>query len=370
LPLLLRYILKELLMPFLVWVGFLFLLILVMQFLRVTDVVLGPEVTAVDVARLTTYLAPHFLVMVIPVAFLLSILLGIGRLSEDRELTAIQSLGTGPWPILAVPIGLGAVLGSAMLLLSFSAEPRGLAAVKGIVNEMVKKNIAGDVKSGAFYQDLSNLTLYTEEVDAKTRDWTNVLLHDDRDPAAPLLVLAREGRVNPGGAGEALTLSLNDGDVHLGSRQSDDYSIVTFDRGEIAVGVEDSTSMKNRLRSPKDELTPFELLQAAKVAKAQGADPKPFLMAYQRRFGQILTPVSFALIGVPLAMSRRRGGRAAGYLFTLFGYIAYYVISRLFENLGSQGKMPIFAAAQLHNLIFAAVGLWLLHRVVRSGLAR
>jgi len=53
LPLLPRYILKELLMPFLVWVAFLFLLTLVMQFLRVTDVVLGPEVTAADVARLT-----------------------------------------------------------------------------------------------------------------------------------------------------------------------------------------------------------------------------------------------------------------------------------------------------------------------------
>ncbi len=369
-PLLLRYVLREVLLPFVVWVAFLFLLILVMQFLRVTDVVLGPEVTPADVGRLTAYLAPHFLVMVIPVAFLLAILLGMGRLNEDRELTAIQALGVGHWKILIVPVALGTLLGAAMLLLSFSAEPWGLTAVKGIVNEMVKKNIAGDVKSGAFYQDLSNLTLYTEEVDPETRGWTNVLLHDDRDPAAPLLVLAREGRVNPAGTGEALKLALTDGDVHLGSRQSPDYSIVSFDRGEIVVGVEDSMTSKNRLRSPKDELTPGELLQAARVAKAEGGDPKPFLMAYQRRFGQILTPVSFALIGVPLAMSRRRGGRAAGYLFTLFGYIAYYVISRMFENLGSQGKMPIFAAAQLHNLIFAAVGLLLLHRVVRSGLAR
>jgi lipopolysaccharide export system permease protein len=370
LPLLLRYVLKEVLLPFVVWVAFLFLLILVMQFLRVTDVVLGPEVTPADVGRLTAFLAPHFLVMVIPVAFLLAILLGMGRLNEDRELIAMQALGVGHWKILIVPVALGTLLGAAMLLLSFSAEPWGLTAVKGIINEMVKKNIAGDVKSGAFYQDLSNLTLYTEEVDPETRGWTNVLLHDDRDPAAPLLVLAREGRVNPAGTGEALKLALIDGDVHLGSRQSPDYSIVSFDRGEIVVGVEDSMTSKNRLRSPKDELTPGELLQAARVAKAEGGDPKPFLMAYQRRFGQILTPVSFALIGVPLAMSRRRSGRAAGYLFTLFGYIAYYVISRMFENLGSQGKMPIFAAAQLHNLIFAAVGLLLLHRVVRSGLAR
>ena len=29
--------------------------------------------------------------------------------------------------------------------------------------------------------------------------WTHVLLHDDRDPRAPLLVLAHEGTVNPPG---------------------------------------------------------------------------------------------------------------------------------------------------------------------------
>ena len=41
---------------------------------------------------LILYLAPHFLVMALPIAFLLAILLGLGRLAEDRELTALQAL--------------------------------------------------------------------------------------------------------------------------------------------------------------------------------------------------------------------------------------------------------------------------------------
>ncbi len=98
-----RYLLKELLVPLVVWVAFLFLLLFVMQFLRGTEVLLGSAVTLGDIGRLILYLAPHFLVMALPIAFLLAILLGLGRLSEDRELTALQALGISPTQLLAGP---------------------------------------------------------------------------------------------------------------------------------------------------------------------------------------------------------------------------------------------------------------------------
>ena len=73
-----RYLLRELLVPLGVWVAFMFLLLFVMQFLRGTDVLLGSAVRADDIGRLLLYLAPHFLVMALPIAFLLAILLGLG----------------------------------------------------------------------------------------------------------------------------------------------------------------------------------------------------------------------------------------------------------------------------------------------------
>ncbi len=366
---LLRYLLKELASPLVVGLGFLFLLLMVMQFLRGADVLLGSAVTLKDMARVILYLMPHFMVMALPIAFLLSLLLGLGRLSEDRELIAMQALGVGYLQLLIVPLALGALLGALMLVFSFSAEPWGLTAVKGVVNEVIKKNVAGDVKPGVFYEDLTHLTVYAERVDERERRWTHVLLHDDRDPSAPLLWLVREARVNPSAPGEALKLALTDGDVHLANRSTTDYTIIFFDRGEIVAGVEESIYRKNRFRSPKDELTPSELLQAARAAKAEGSDPRPFLMAYQWRFGQALTPISFALIGAPLAMGRRQS-RGRAYLLTILSYVAYYVISKMFENLGSQGRIPLLLAGQLHNALFAALGGWALYRVMRSGTVR
>lgn len=367
--LLARYLLKELLVPLGVWVAFLFLLLFVMQFLRGTDVLLGSAVRADDIGRLLLYLAPHFLVMALPIAFLLAILLGLGRLSEDRELTALQALGVSPVQLLAAPMAVAVGLCALMVLMSCTFEPWGLSGVRDLINEVIKKNVAGDVKSGVFYEDLSDLTLYAEQVDPETGRWRNVLLHDDRDASNPLLVLAHAGHVTTSGQGEALRLDLEKGEVHRSSRATTDYSVVHFDSAEIAVGLS-GMSRRNKFRSPKEEMTLGELLQAADDAERKHEDPKPFLMSLHNRLGNALAPLSFALLGTPLAIGRRQSGRAWGYLLTIGGYVFFYLLSRAFEQLGAQGKMNVVLAGQLPNVLFMAVGAFLMWRLSRAGTVR
>jgi lipopolysaccharide export system permease protein len=366
-PLLLRYVLKELIVPLLLWLAFLFLLLFVMQFLRATEVLLGSAVRLSDIGKLLIYLGPHFLVMALPIAFLLAILLGMGRLGEDREIAAMRALGVGPWQMLAIPTALGVLLGGLTLALASTVEPRGLSGVRGLINEIIKKNVIGDVRPGVFYEDLTNLTVYAEEVDTQQGSWGNVLVHDDRDPDAPLLVVAREGRVNPAGKGEWLKLGLADGRVHRAARATTDYAVVSFERAEINVGVESRIGRKNRYRSAREEMTPAELLEAAEEERAAGRDPRRIMMTFYSLFGQALTPVAFALLGTPFAIGGRKAGRARGALITVLAYIVYYVLSRAFENLGAQGRLPIPLAVLLPNVIIGVIGALAMYRFSRAG---
>lgn len=366
-----RYLVRELVAPLSAWLAFLFVMLFVMQFLRGSDVLLGSAVTAADIGRLTLYLAPHFLVMALPIAFLLAILLGLGRLSDDRELTALSALGVGPAQLLGVPMLGGVLLGGLMWLLACTAEPWGLTMVKVVANEVIKKNLVADVRPGIFYEDLSRLTLYAEEVEPGAGRWRNVLIHDDRDASSPLLVLARGAEVSSATPGEALTLRLTDGHVHRANRSSSDYTAIAFERGEVAVGVADPLWQKNRFpRSPSEEQTPFELLDAAKAAEAAGGDGRQFRMGFHWRVGQALSPLAFAVLGTPLAMGRARGGRARGFVLTLAGYVGYYVLSRFCDKLGVEGKMALWLAGQLPNVLFAALGALALWRVSRAGTLR
>src|SRR6476646_764636 len=168
-----------------------------MQALKGSEVLLGSGITFSDVASLLVCLTPHFFVMALPIASLLAILLGLGRLSEDRELTAMQALGLSPNALLSTAVAMGVGVAGIMVVLACTAQPWGLTELQRRVTEVIKKNVIGDVKPGVFYEDLSQLTLYAEHVDATHQSWTNVLLHDDRDPTAPMLVLAQKGQVSP-----------------------------------------------------------------------------------------------------------------------------------------------------------------------------
>lgn len=367
---LVRYVLKELLVPLCAWVAFIFILLLVLQFLRSTEVLLGSSVTLFDLGRVMALIAPHFLVMALPIGFLLALVLGFGRLAEDREIVAFSALGVSPVSLLAVALMLGAALGAVSLTLVSTVEPWGLRAVKRAVADVVKKNVIGDVKSGQFYEDISQFTLYAQDVDKKTGQWRNVLIHDDRDPAAPLLVLARGGLVNASIGGTSVRVSLSDGVVHLANRSTSDYTLIDFERGDINVGVEEPIGSRTRQGWPREESTPFDLWREVKDLRARGEDPKAPLIALNQRMGHAFTPLAFALLGAPLAMTRRQSGRARGVVVTMLGYVGYYVLNRFAESLATKGVLTPLLAGQLANLLFAAAGAILFWRIARVGAAQ
>ncbi len=353
--LLARYCLREVLSPLLAWLGLLWVMLFVMSFLRGTEVLLGSTITALDFARFIAWLSPQFFIQAAPIAFLLAVLLGLGRLAEDGELRAIAALGVAPRVLLAGPLLLAAALSAVMGVLAFTAQPWGLKAVRLAATELIKRNLAGDVRPGVFHEEVADFTLYAEQVEG--RRWSKVVVFDGRDPAAPLLVLAQAGEVKPGGAeDETLELALRHGEVHRASAASDECAVATFDRAALGLQVGNNIFLKNRFRSPRDEQSPTELLEAGHEAEAHGESSRPFDVAFHWRLGQVAMPLAFACVGVPLALGRR-GGRARSFLLTLAAYVGYYLVARSCVSMGERGVVPALLAGQLPNLLFVAAGL-------------
>lgn len=88
-----RYVLREILVPtlvaFAVYTGFMLVRFLV-QF---SALVLQSTNPLADLGRVLAFSAPHIVVLTIPIAFLLGILVGVGRLSQDSELVALRASG-------------------------------------------------------------------------------------------------------------------------------------------------------------------------------------------------------------------------------------------------------------------------------------
>ena len=74
------------------------------------------------------------------------------------------------------------------------------------------------------------------------------------------------------------------------------------------------------------------------------------------------------LIGVPLGLSSRRGGKSTGVVLTLFLVFAYYLLSNIGVAFAKSGKLSPVLGVWAANLIFTAFGILLLQQLTGTGL--
>lgn len=362
-----KYVALEVLAPFAAWTAFLCVLFFVIAFLKGTEVLLGSAVTLADFGRFASYLAPGFVAQALPISFLLAVLLGLGRLAEDRELRAMQALGISPAALVRGPVLLGVVVSGLLAVLLTSAQPWGQRMVRYAAQDIIRRNLLSDVKPGVFHEEVLGLTLYAAEV-TPGQGWRNVLVHDGRDPERPLLLLARRGKASATEWIEAVRFDLSEGAVHLPAPGTDEYALVEFGSLSLRAAIAETFHRKNQLSNARADQAPAELWEAARQAREAGEDPRPFEVMFHWRLGQMLMPLAFALLGAPLAMLRR-GGRGWGVLLTIAGYAGFYVVARVAVQLADAGWLHPVLAGQVPNLAFGGLGVWLLRRVVRGGAA-
>lgn len=360
-----RYLAKEILLPFAAGVLFLTQILLATQLLAQAPVLFGSGVSLLDVGAVVVFLLPHFLGYVLPIAFLLGAVLGVGRLAEDRELVALGAAGLSPARLVRVPLLLGVVLAAASLWLAGDLEPRSLAAARERLVEVVKRNIRNDVRPGTFYDQIPGTTLYAERV--RGGRWENVLISERSDPDAPVLALAREGRLEPVGGGAEMELVLEGGELHRASPGDEQYVVATFDRAEVVLALGTALSDRGGLaRTSPDGFADLTRRAAEHRARGEERDALRAEALLHRKIAAALALIPFALLAVPLGAARR-AGRAFGVGATFGVVILHYLLLRSGQVMAQKGTLPPWLALELPTLVLSAAALVLIVVQVRRG---
>jgi lipopolysaccharide export system permease protein len=360
-----RYLAKEILLPFLAALIFLTQLLLMTQILARADILLGAGVTALDIAGVAITLLPHLIGFVMPIAFLLGAIVGVGRLAEDRELMAIGAAGLSPVRLVRVPLAIGVVLAAVGVWFSTTVEPAGLREARLRFNEIIKRNLTANVRAGTFFEEIPGYTVFAARVGAE--GWGDVLISDRSDPASPVLALAKHGRLEPVGSEEEMRLVLEQGEVHREDPGGEEYVRATFRAAGLTLGVGTALSDRNALSGSTKELTQGELAVLSVPGEERSPDEaRGYQAAYHRRLAAPLAVLAFALMAVPLA-AMRRGGRAAAIGASIVAVVAQYVLLRTGEVMAQRGTLPAALSLQLSNLVLALVGLALCGVLARRG---
>lgn len=351
-----RYLLREVAGPFGAWLAFLFALFFGMALFRGSESLLGAAVSGPDLARVLTYLAPHFFVQAAPIALLLSLLVGLGRMAEDGELAALRSLGVRPSWLLGGPLVMGLLVSLALLAVMLTVHPWGMRSVRALGNEIAGRNLVSEVRARRFYEELPGMVLYAQDV-RPGGSWGRVLVEDTRDASAPTLLLADSARVRPVPQSESIEFLLGAGELHRAAGADGAYARLGFEQGELQVRVFDAYYARNKLRVINEEMSPLELYDAAEQTRGRGERATSWEVALHWKLAQAAAPLAFAVAGTPLSMSRRRGGRARALALTLLAYVAWYVLARAGVSLGEKGTLAPLWAGVLPNAAFVVAGL-------------
>src|SRR5256714_3426507 len=138
-PLLDRLLLREIAIPLGVGLLAILQLLFILQLLQLNEVVFTSAVTVSDLMRLTAALAPHFPVIAVPLAFMLGVQLGLGRLAADNEVLALGAAGRHPLELYRVPVAIALALAVAVAAMARWAEPWGLQQLNAVLNDVIKR---------------------------------------------------------------------------------------------------------------------------------------------------------------------------------------------------------------------------------------
>ena len=352
-----RYIVREVSRhAFLGLVVFTFVF-LVPRLERVMEIYVRHVGSGAQILKLFLCIFPGVFVFTVPMATLIGVLLGLGRMSADSEIIALTSLGIGRRRIL-FPVGTLALAGALLtLLMTAWVGPAGLRTLHAAEAELLRSQVSFQVQPRVFDERVPKMVLYVNDVLAGGTKWRGVFVAETGGESGSRVTLADTAVVIAEPRQGKLELHLKGGTTHEFSREdANHYSVTSFGQSDWPIEVSGLGSAQPRQRSiPEQSMKELVAENAAGLREAS--------VELHARLAFPVACLVFALVAVPLGAQPRRGGRAAGSLLAVVLIAAYYLLLIMGAGLARQGKISPAAGIWMANGILAVLGLALLPRM-------
>ena len=352
-----RYIVREVFRhAFLGLIVFTFVLF-VPQLVRLTALFVRHTGSGWQIVKVFLLIFPGVFVFTIPMAVLIGVLLGLGRMSADSEIIALTALGIGRRRIL-LPVGVLAATGAVLtMLMTLWLGPLSLRTLRSLEAELFASQLNFEVQPRVFDERFPRMVLYVSDISASGTQWRGVFLAETGGENGSRLTLAERAIVIAAPKQGKLELHLQGGSTHDFDRSDPDhYSVTAFGQSDIPIEVTGlvptpARQVKNDERSLRQQ------------AEDKGPEWREARVELHRRLAFPAACFAFALIAVPIGAQPRRGGRAAGSLIAVLLIAAYYVALIMGSGLARQGSLPPAIGLWMANILLTAAGLALLPRM-------
>jgi LPS export ABC transporter permease LptF/LPS export ABC transporter permease LptG len=352
-----RYIVREVFRhAFLGLVVFTFVFF-VPQLVRLMSLFVRHSGSGSQILKLFLCIFPGVFTFTIPMAVLIGVLLGLGRMSADSEIIALTALGIGRQRIL-LPVGVLAFTGAvATMLMTLWLGPVSLRTFRKLETDLIASQVSFQVQPRVFDERFPRLVLYINDVSASGTQWHGVFLAEAGGENGSRVTLAENAIVIAEPKQGKLELHLQGGSTHEFERSDPDrYSVTGFGQSDWPIEV--SGLLPARVRQLSNPERPLR-----ELARDNSPGWREARVEMYRRFAFPAACFAFALIAVPLGAQPRRGGRAAGSLIAVVLIASYYLLFIMGAGMARQGTVLPATGMWIADAVLALAGLALLPRM-------
>ena len=299
------------------------------------------------IGRLTLLQIPYVIPFALPVGILTGVLLTLGRLSADSEITAMRASGIG-LPRIARPVIILGVLGMlAGLPINFEYMPWAGVQYDRELTVAVRANPLSFIVPRSYIRAFPGVIAYVgEKKGADVRDvWLWKL---DEDRRVTEFIRAATGRVDYDEAANEFILTLSEAQVENRSdRNPEDFTeaqpVMTFSRVEPIHLPLGRVFSRSGFRQKLTWMTYAELRrEQARVAAQEPPSPgkkdravagMKVAIVIQDKFNAALAALSFAVVGVPLGIKVSRRETSANLGVAVLLALGYYFFTKMIGSL-------------------------------------
>jgi LPS export ABC transporter permease LptG len=331
------------------------LVVLLTDLLGYAELIVNRGLGAREVAQIAGLQLIPTLARTLPFAVLVGSLVGLGRLSADRELLALETCGFSArqlaWPGLLFAFG-ATLLSIALTVVISPAAQRG---VRDKMIELAREKPGLALREG-MATSLGGWRIEAREVENGGALLTGVLLYL---PSLDETLFSQRGAVlTDDSAGKRLVLE----DGMVLSNGNDRASLLRFERMETTL-----PSIEVEADVPVDLMAtlPFAELVYETERRDDPATARWALIEAHRRFALGAAALPFGLLAMGLALGRRDLSRSGGTVMGLIGAIAYYALVQLSEGMLRGEDAPVALIVWLPDIVLVAVASVLIFRAGR-----
>ncbi len=405
-----RYVLKEMIGPTSLGFAFYTSIITMRLLFDLAGMIIRRSLSAGVVGELLLYALPSIIVLTLPMSLLFGLLIAVGRLSADSEIVAMRALGI-PTRKIYLPVFL---FSFSIFLLTFYlinfVSPRGNAKHEALRVQLATASAERVVKPRVFHSEYENLMIYVNDVDPATGQWKGVFVADTRgdytqpDATTPAqaaqqaaarrededavgglaqhgsgqrVIVAGRGNITLQRPSKAIWLNLSDAETHVwdpGKPDRYDRTASATQRILLPTHSPSGTSphnLRTLVRSGFKNMDLRELIgQERTLSRSQWSEDRfnsrVALVEIHKKFSIPFACIAFGVLGLPLGITNRRGGKSSGFSLSIAIIVAYYLMLTNGEQLASNGAVPVWLGMWAANILLLGLGIYLLGRANRD----